>query len=94
MDSDRVRLTFDVHLEVVVIVARVIFRARFFFIIFADSTTGFFFLAEALTVVAGLDFVHYDESRDVLLMTLLHFIFLHSDRLLGLIIITITIFGS
>ena len=51
----------------------------------------FFFLAEALTVVAGLDFVLYDESRAALLMTLLYFIFPHSDRLRGLIII---IFGS
>ena len=36
---------------------RIIFRARFFFIIFAESTTGFFFLAEAVKIVAGLECV-------------------------------------
>ena len=72
-----------VHVDVDVVVAiavrvaflffgRIIFRAHFFFIIFAESTTGFFFLAEAVKIVAGLECVVDDESRAALLMSLLH----------------------
>ena len=71
----------DVDVDVVVAIAvrvaflffgRIISRAHFFFIIFAESTTGFFFLAEAVKIVAGLECVVDDESRAALLMSLLH----------------------
>ena len=76
IDSDRVRLLFvtvDVSMDVTVSMTflffgRVIlFRARLFLIIFAESTTGFFFLAEVLTVTS-LEFLMMRAA----LMALLH----------------------
>jgi len=95
----------EVEVEVEVVVAtsglvafvffgRIIFRARFFSIIFVESTTGFFFVAEALSVVAGLEFVVDDESRAALWTTLLHSSSFQSSGLRGLFIIIKIIFGS
>jgi len=61
-----------------------IFRATLFFI-FAESTTGVFFLAEASAVVVGLEFI-IDESRATVLMSLLHFILPRFSHLRGLLL--------